>query len=182
MIISLIFWSPHPPLIDTNNTILQYHSGWQMILGHKRYRLMMYSCIAKLPCLLLKLIFLQWLQHDRVCGAANAVQGGVQPVVHEVPPPSQSASADQPAVRGARGEAQEDRAEQQPVQGTHRHTHLTTISEKPQWVAVQIVGLHIYVGRANPRSLVTSQPNECPVASLRGSVITSWSAAYPSAP
>ena len=24
MIISLIFWSPHPPLIDTNNTILQF--------------------------------------------------------------------------------------------------------------------------------------------------------------
>ena len=77
--------------------------------------------------------------------------------------------------RGPRGTAASSRY-------THRHTHLTTISEKPQWVAVQIVGLHIYVGRANPRSLVTSQPNECPVADLRGSVITSWSAAYPSAP
>ena len=114
---------PPPP----THRYKQYHwlrdDGWQMILGHKRYRLMMYSCIAKLPCLLLKLMFLQWLQHDRVCGAANAVQGGVQPVVHEVPPPSQSASADQPEVRGARGEAQEDRAEQQPVQGTHTQTH-----------------------------------------------------------
>ena len=78
--------------------------------------------------------------------------------------------------RGPRGTAASSRY-------TQTHTHLTTISEKPQWVAVQIVGtLHIYVGRANPRSLVTSQPNECPVAYLRGSVITSWSAAYPSAP
>ena len=36
------------------------------------------------------LTFFQRVQHDHVAGAADEVQGGVQRVLHEVPPAAQS--------------------------------------------------------------------------------------------
>ena len=103
--------------------------------------------------------FLQRLQHDRVDRAADKVQGGVQPVLLEVPPTAPSPSKHLPASGRPRRPAEEDGARQQPVQGTE-HNHNESHCRFPA---------HIRVG-ANARSLVTSEPQmnatPSPVASV----------------
>ena len=57
----------------------------------------------------------QQLHSDRVNGAADAVQGGVQRVLHEVPRAAQSPRVDHSEGRRARRPAEEDDTGQQPV-------------------------------------------------------------------
>ena len=61
------------------------------------------------------LTFFQRVQHDHVDGAADEVQGGVQRVLHEVPPAAQSPWVDHSEGGGARGPAEENDTGEPPV-------------------------------------------------------------------